>query len=357
MGALEDFGWDDGWRVSWEGIADAGMVPARVIAVHRDAFVVWTAEGERTAELSGRLRHRAGDEAERPAVGDWVGVRLSPGDGASLLQEVLPRRTHLARKVPGPLTAVQVVAANVDVVVIVAGLDGDYNPRRLERALVLAWDGGAQPVIVLNKSDLAEDVAADVADAVTVAGDAPVHPVSALDAAMLDVLAPYLRPGRTMALLGPSGVGKSSIVNRLVGGEVLATAAVRDWDARGRHTSVHRQLLVSPSGGLIIDTPGMRELQLWDSDDSLDETFADVLEFAPGCRFRDCRHESEPGCAVKAAIEASGLPADRYESYLKLRSERESLDKQRDERAQLDAKRKARAGSKALKAMQKDRGR
>jgi len=276
MSALEDFGWDDGWRVAWDGIADAGAnVPARVIAVHRDAFVVWTAEGERTAELSGRLRHRAGDEAERPAVGDWVAVRLSPGDGASLLQEVLPRRTHLARKVPGPLTAVQVVAANVDFVVIVAGLDGDYNPRRLERALVLAWDGGAQPVIALNKSDLLgpDELAATLRATEDVAPGVSVLALSAATGEGLDGFERGLPPGRTAALIGSSGVGKSTLLNRLLGAERQRTNAVRTHDSRGRHTTTHRELLRLPSGALLIDTPGLRELQLWAAPDALDGTF------------------------------------------------------------------------------------
>jgi ribosome biogenesis GTPase len=353
---LETLGWDGRYDAEFEPHRAEGFEPGRVSLEHNHVYRVITARGEVLAEAAGRIKYLASGRRELPAVGDWVAVKPNPA-GRDVIRAILPRRTFFSRKAAGRETEEQVIAANVDTVLIVFGLDTHVKPRALERYVTLARRAGAQPVIILNKSDLAEDPAADVAEAITVAGDAPVHAVSALDPALPEILAPYLRPGLTMALLGPSGVGKSSIVNRLVGGEVLATAAVREWDARGRHTSVHRQLLVSPLGGLIIDTPGMRELQLWDSDDSLDETFADVLEYAPGCRFRDCRHEAEPGCAVKGAVETGGLPADRYESYLKLRSEREALDKQRDERSQLDAKRKARAGSKALKAMQKDRGR
>ena len=351
MGALEDFGWDDAWRVSWEGIADAGMVPARVIAVHRDAFVVWTAEGERTAELSGRLRHRAGDEAERPAVGDWVGVRLSPGDGASLLQEVLPRRTHLARKVPGPLTAVQVVAANVDVVAIVAGLDGDYNPRRLERALVLAWDGGAQPVIVLNKSDLLgpDELAATVRATEDVAPGVSVLAVSAATGEGLDGLERSLAPGRTAALIGSSGVGKSTLVNRLLGTERQRTNAVRTHDSRGRHTTTHRELLRLPSGALLVDTPGLRELQLWAAPDALEGTFADVDALAASCRFVDCAHAGEPGCAVTAAAADGTLGPARLESYRKLQRELRHLALRQDERGQREQKQRWRAIHKAAR--------
>jgi len=351
MEKLEDFGWDDGWRVSWERITDAGMVPARVIAVHRDAFVVWTADGERSAELSGRMRHRAGDEAERPAVGDWVGVRLSPGDGASLLQEVLPRRTHLARKVPGPLTAVQVVAANVDVVVIVAGLDGDYNPRRLERALVLAWDGGAQPVIVLNKSDLLgpDELAATVRATEDVAPGVSILAVSAATGHGLDGFERGLARGRTAALIGSSGVGKSTLVNRLLGAERQRTNVVRTHDSRGRHTTTHRELLRLPSGALLVDTPGLRELQLWAAPDALEGTFADVDALAAACRFADCAHAGEPGCAVTAAAADGTLGPARLESYRKLQRELRHLALRQDERGQREQKQRWKAIHKAAR--------
>ena len=230
-------------------------------------------------------------------------MRLSPGDGASLLQEVLPRRTHLARKVPGPLTAVQVVAANVDVVVIVAGLDGDYNPRRLERALVLAWDGGAQPVIALNKSDLLgpDERAATVRATEDVAPGVAVVAVSAATGEGLDGLERVLAPGRTAALDRIVRRRKSTLVNRLLGAERQRTNAVRTHDSRGRHTTTHRELLRLPSGALLIDTPGLRELQLWAAPDALEGTFADVDALAAACRFADCAHAGEPGCAVMAA--------------------------------------------------------
>jgi len=260
-------------------------------------------------------------------------VKPNPAGDRDVIQAILPRRTFFSRKAAGRETEEQVIAANVDTVLIVFGLDTHVKPRALERYVTLARRAGAQPVIILNKSDLAEDVGADVADAVTVAGDAPVHALSALDEATLAVLFGYLAPGRTVALLGPSGVGKSSLVNRLVGGDRLATAAVRDWDARGRHTSVHRQMLVSPSGGLIIDTPGMRELQLWDASGAVRETFEDIEALATRCHFTDCRHRDEPRCAVKAAVAEGKVRADRLESYLKLQNELADLARQQEERA------------------------
>lgn len=354
--SLLPLGWDDRREAEFEPYRADGLEPGRVSLEHNHVYRVITARGEGLAEAAGRIKYLASGRNELPAVGDWVAVRPNPG-GRDVIRAILPRRTWFSRKAAGRETEEQVIAANVDTLLIVFAIDIHVKPRAIERYLALAKRAGVRPVIVLNKSDLAEDVAADVADAVTVAGDVPVHAVSAKDEDSLAALKVYLQPGQTLALLGPSGVGKSTIVNRVLGGDVLATGAVREWDARGRHTSVHRQMLVSPGGGLIIDTPGMRELRLWDGDESLDETFADVMALAPECRFRDCRHEREPGCAVKAAVEQGDLPAERYESFIKLRSEQESLERQRDERSQLDAKRDARIGSKALKAMQKQRGR
>jgi ribosome biogenesis GTPase len=352
MGTLEDFGWDDGWRVAWEAVAEGTHgAPARVISVHRDGFVVRTAEGERTAELSGRLRRRADDEAARPAVGDWAAVRLPPGEGVSMLQALLPRRTHLGRKVPGPSTAVQVVAANVDVVLIVGGLDGDYNPRRLERALVLAWDGGARPAIVLNKADLLPpDVLATRLRATEdVAPGVPVLAVSAVTGEGLDRLQESLAPGQTAALIGSSGVGKSTLVNRLLGAERQRTAEVRAHDSRGRHTTTHRELLRLPGGALLVDTPGLRELQLWAAPDALEGTFADVDALAAACRFADCAHGEEPGCAVMAAAADGTLGPARLESYRKLQRELRHLALRQDERGQREQKQRWRVIHKAAR--------
>jgi len=352
MGILEDLGWDDGWRTAWDGFGDDDTtVPARVVSVHRDGFVVGTAEGERSAELSGRLRHRTTVEGERPAVGDWVAVRLPAGDGVSIVQAVLPRRTHLSRKVPGALTAVQVVAANVDVVLIVAGLDGDYNPRRLERALVLAWDGGAQPAIVLNKADLLapSEVAARIRATEEVAPGVPVRAVSAATGEGLDGFTRSLAPGRTAALIGSSGVGKSTLVNRLLGADRQRTAAVRASDARGRHTTTHRELLRLPGGALLIDTPGLRELQLWAGPDALEGTFAEVERLAASCRFADCAHDGEPGCAVIGAVAEGTLSSARLESYRKLQRELRYLALRQDERGRAELERRWRAIHKAAR--------
>lgn len=349
---LADFGWDADREAAFAAHAAAGLVPGRVVLEHNHVFRVRVADGEILAESAGRMKHRAEGRRALPVVGDWVGVRLDPAGSRSQIREVLPRRTWFSRKAAGRGTEEQIVAANVEVVFIVFGLDTHVKPNAIERYLVLARRSGATPVIVLNKSDLAADAEDMRAEAEAAAGGAPVVLVSAVTRAGLADLEAWRAPGRTIALLGPSGVGKSSIVNSLVGGEMLPTGAVRASDARGRHTSVHRQLVARAGGGLVIDTPGMRELHLWDAD--LAESFEAIAELAAGCRFRDCRHDREPGCAVKAAVDAGELDADRHAHFLQLRAEQIDLEKKQDERA-LAAKRAGKIGSKALRSLQKAR--
>jgi ribosome biogenesis GTPase len=286
-----------------------------------------------------------------------VAVRLGAKGHRSTIRAILKRKSWFSRKAAGRGTEEQVIAANIDVVLLVFGLDKPVNARAIERYLVVASRSGARPVVVLNKSDVVADVAGAVAEASAASGDVPVHAVSSVAAPGVAALERYLVEGQTLALLGPSGVGKSSIVNRLIGEDLLATGEVREWDQRGRHTSVHRQLVVRSAGGLIVDTPGMRELQLWDSDEHFGETFAEVAQLAAGCRFRDCRHDKEPGCAVKEAVATGALDSERYESYLKLRHEQDAMEKLRDARALLENKRLTKIQMKALKAMQKARGR
>jgi ribosome biogenesis GTPase len=354
---LAGLGWKDHFAQAFLEHAAPGVVPGRVALEHNHVYRVMTEGGEYLAESTGRLKHRAEGRHELPAVGDWVALRLDPAGGRSQITAVLPRLGKFSRKRAGEWTEEQVVAANIDTVFLVSGLDGDFNPRRIERYLLLARHSAARPVVILNKTDLADDVPEAIALIGELAPDVPVIAVSAADGRGFEALRDYLGDGQTVALLGSSGVGKSSIVNRLVGEAVLPTRAVRESDSRGRHASVHRQLIALPGGGLVIDTPGMRELQLWGVDEGLSGTFDDVDALGAACRFRDCHHRQEPGCAVKNAVEAGTLDSARYENFIKLQDERDVMAKRQDERALLEQKRSGKIGSKAMKALQKERQR
>jgi ribosome biogenesis GTPase len=366
---LAVLGWDERLAVAFEPHAKAGLVPGRVRLEHNHVYRVIGADREWLAEASGRIKYQATGRSALPAVGDWVALRPNETDGPALIRAILPRRTWFSRRAAGRRTDEQVVAANIDTVLVVFGLDRPVKRNAIDRYLVVAAASGAEPVVVLNKADLSADLPADLAEARAAAGAAPVFAVSATASPGVSVLEPFLKVGQTLALLGPSGSGKSTIVNQLLGSELLPTGEVREWDARGRHTSVHRQLVVRAAGGLIVDTPGMRELRLWDDDAPGHGTFADVEALSANCRFRDCQHDREPGCAIKAAVDSGALDAARYESLMKLQRERADLGQERTERARIDAERAARSGkstrtrrdekivSKAIKSMQKERGR
>jgi ribosome biogenesis GTPase / thiamine phosphate phosphatase len=352
---LTVYGWSDRLADAFASHAAAGLMPARVTLEHTHVYRVVTEKGERLARVAGRLRHEAAARADFPAVGDWIAIEPPGHGGDARIRAVLPRVSRFSRKAAGDPTEEQVIAANIDTVFLVGGLDRDFNPRRLERYLLVASESGASPVIVLNKADLAEDVEARVAEVRTLAPGVPVHAVTCQMPQTLDPIRQHLGIGRTGALLGSSGVGKSTIVNRLVGEDLLPTQDVRASDSRGRHTSTNRQLVVIPDGGLIIDTPGMRELQLWEAG-AWSETFTDIAALGEACRFRDCQHRQEPGCAVVAAVQSGDLPAARHHSFLKLAAEQAHTERQQDERAQLDEKRQSRVGAKALRRRVKEKG-
>jgi ribosome biogenesis GTPase len=337
---LTALGWSPSREREFELYAADAFAPARVAAQHRGAYVIYAASGERPAEVAGRLRHAAVSPVDRPAVGDWVAVADGPNASAATIHTVLERDTVFLRKAAGDEAVEQVVAANVDVVFLVSSFGDDLNVRRVERYLAAGWESGAQPVIVLNKSDLAEDREAEVADVEAVAFGVPIHIVSCLDGTGVEALEAYLSGNRTVALLGSSGVGKSSLLNRLLGWDRQETQGLRD-DGRGRHTTTYRELVPLERGGLVLDTPGMRELALWDAEGGVDETFSDVAELAAQCRFADCAHVSEPGCAVLAALADGTLPAERFESYRKLLGELKHLELKTDARA-MSEQRKAR---------------
>ena len=297
-----------------------GLEPARVSAVYREQYRLYTAAGEVKAEAIGALLYRVESAAALPLVGDWVAAQ-SAGPGEALVHAVLPRRTLFSRRAPGAREQEQPIAANIDLLVVVCGLDGDYNPRRIERYLTLARQSGAGAAVVLNKADVCVDAEARRAAVQRLAGGASVLAVCAQTAEGIARLAALTAGGRTLALVGSSGAGKSTIVNGLVGYDRQRTAAVREDDGRGRHTTTARELLPLAGGGALIDTPGMRELQLWAGEESVDGTFDDIVSLARLCRFRDCGHAAEDGCAVRAALEAGSLDPGRWRNYLKLRSE------------------------------------
>jgi len=331
---LRELGWSDRFAAAyqpWESKID--IQPGRVAIEFNQIFRIYVDGGEIDAVTAGRLKHRARGRVELPAVGDWVALRKRPEEDRGVIVEVLPRRSAFTRRAAGEPTGEQVVAANVDVVFVVMGLDRDYNHRRLERYLLMARESGASPAIILTKPDLSSDLSSQLNDVTTLAGDVVVHVVNPKAGEGLDHVRRHLAPGRTAALLGSSGVGKSTIINRLVGEDVRRTQEVRAADSRGRHTTSHRELVVLPDGGLIIDTPGMRELQLWDASASVKETFEEIEALAPGCHFTDCRHRDEPRCAVKAAVAEGTVSADRLDSYLKVQDELAELARQQEERA------------------------
>ena len=344
--ALVRYGWNDEHERAFEDVAAPGDHPARVAAEHRGGFVLYSEHGELNAEITGKMRHEASGRGELPAVGDWVVYRPADGGGRAMIHGILPRASKFSRSLAGDETVEQVLAANIDVIFLASALNQDLNVRRTERYLTMAWESGALPVIVLTKSDLCEDLAYAYEEFAAIAPGVAIHAVSGLEGEGLEELSAYLSENRTVAILGSSGVGKSTLVNRLYGRELLAVREIRD-DGKGRHTTSHRQLVALPAGGLIIDTPGMRELQLWETEEGIDQTFEDIADIATGCRFRDCAHESEPGCAVLRAIEAGELAQNRLHSYRKLLRELSALERKRD-------KRLASAESKRWKVLNKD---
>jgi len=328
---LAELGWDAGWESAFAPHRPVGLEPARVVHEDKLSYVVVGATGDCPAVITGRLRHLCPRDQDLPKVGDWVGVRPVPGESKGVIEALLTRRSQIARKITGRGNEAQIVVTNVDVAFVVQAMDATFNARRLERFVVMVLEGGVKPVVVLNKLDLCKAPRRMISEAEAVSGGAPVLPVCAKTAKGTGRLRELLGPGSTAVFIGTSGVGKSSLINRLVGGTLQPTLEVRDRDSKGRHATTWREIIPVPSGGLVIDTPGMREFHLWSADLGLDTAFPDITGLAAGCRFRDCTHGAEPGCAVRTALDSGGLAAGRYESFRKLQAELAELERGRIE--------------------------
>ena len=349
------WGWNDYFEAVWKDAERHGAVPARVIAQSRGIWRIAGNFGECPAEVAGKLRLAAAEGADWPAVGDWVAVEFRGVGSAARIQNVLPRRGRFVRKMAGKKIAEQVVAANVDIALLVSALDGDFNPRRVERYLAQCWESGAKPMIVLNKADVCQAPQEKINEMEKAAMGVSVCGISAKTGQGFDEVENCFARGQTIVLLGSSGAGKSTIVNRLLGCAIQEVQEVRESDSRGRHTTTAREIFALPGGALLMDTPGLRELQLWDADDGISHTFADIESLAARCRFGNCRHDGEPGCAVKAAIEAGTLDMARLENWRKLERELAFLKRKVDPETSRNEKQRVKRLMRGVNKMYRDR--
>ena len=353
---LRELGWDEVFAEAARAVS-AELEPARVALVFRGGYEVWCESGEYLGQVSGRFRHKAASKAENPVTGDFVLVENFPDESKAMIHAVLPRRTKLSRTMAGRAVEEQVLAANVDSVFIALSCAAQLRLRTIERYLTVVRESGAQPVLLLTKGDLCEDVPAKLEIAHEVAGDAPVIPVSSITGIGVEEVRRFIARGKTVAVVGPSGVGKSTLINSLYGEQVMHTIPVRDDDQKGRHTTTEREMILLPEGGLIIDTPGLREIQLWEGDEGLADAFPEIAELAASCRFTDCQHETEPGCAVIDAARRGKLPADRLEGYRKLGREVQHFEARHDVRLQNEQRKKAKQLTRGLRTRLREKGR
>ena len=351
---IEQYGWTDLMARDFAPHALEGHLPGRIVIQHRDSYLVVTDEGELRGKISGRLLHEA-QEAGHPAVGDWVALAWNEAEASATIHAVLPRRTAFVRR--GAIDSshgMQVIAANIDVAFVVTSLNADLNARRIERYLAAAWQSGARPVVVLTKSDLSDDPAGEVAEIAALAPDCLVLSVSARQGVGLGALLAQLAPGETGVLIGSSGVGKSTLVNALLGEDRMATQTIRDGGDQGRHTTSHRQLILLPGGGLMLDTPGFREVGLVDADEGVSVVFDDIEQLMLACKFGDCRHEHEPGCAVTAALQSGALESARWENFQKLAGEMAATQAKAELIAKNEERRRFAAVRKGYRAAKRD---
>ncbi|MGE8204932.1 ribosome small subunit-dependent GTPase A [Heyndrickxia sp. NPDC080065] len=346
---IQKLGWNQFFEEAFEEYKQQGFAVGRVTLEHKKIYRVASEHGEMLAEVSGKLRFNAIERQDYPAVGDWVVITPRPEEQKATIHAILPRKSKFSRKAAGATMDEQIVATNVDTIFLVNALNADFNIRRIERYVLTAWESGANPVIILNKVDLCENVEEKIQEVDSVAFGVPIHAVSAEQNIGMDQLDPYIYEGQTIALLGSSGVGKSTLTNTLLGDFKQEVQTVREGDDRGRHTTTHRELVVLEDGGILIDTPGMRELQLWDADEGFSQSFSDIEILADNCRFRDCSHKSEPGCAVQTAISEGTLDKSRYASYVKLQRELAFLERKENRQARLAEKAKSKQMSSSQK--------
>lgn len=352
---LEKLGWNEYFETQFQPYLKDAFQVGRISSEHKNRFQVYTEIGEIWATVSGKLRYSALERSDFPAVGDWVvleNIQDQQSDLASqvaIIHAILPRQSKFSRKSAGRTSEEQIVATNIDTVFLVNALNHDFNIRRIERYLALAWDSGASPVIILTKSDLCEDVLGKVHEVEASALEVPIHAISCVTGEGLGELSRYVKSGQTVALLGSSGAGKSTLVNQLFGLDVQKTNEVRETDSRGRHTTTSRELFLLPQGGILIDTPGMRELQLYGTGEGLYDAFEDIYGYASRCRFSDCHHETEPGCAIQSALKEGLLAEERYESFKKLQREANYISRKENLHEQLEEKKKWKKINKELK--------
>jgi len=363
---LIDLGWNENLEQELKTLdSDNKLLPCRVGMAHKNRYVLFSEKGELSGEVSGRFIHNTSWRSDFPSVGDWVAVSLPDNSGLAIIQAVLPRKSYFSRKAvlsggnpdSGGKTDEQILAANIDTVFIVSGLDNEYNQRRLERYITSAWNSGANPVIILNKTDICENVGAIIKQTEAIAFGIPILTVSAMQKQGIEQIQEYLGEGKTAVFLGSSGVGKSTIINNLLGEERLKTSDVRAYDSKGRHTTTHREMFFLPQGGIVIDTPGMKGIKVWIDENGLSKTFADIEELSSQCRFKNCQHNREPGCAINQALEDGVLDPKRYQNYLKQQKEQKFMVMRKDEKTRREHERKLckfyKSHSKAQKILRK----